>query len=282
MKKESGNTIEFDPFTYAMRETRRLESLLGLCVMGVRVTSDLKQDEAEFRCIAEAACREDLPLADRESEVEKAVASLAVAKEEAAAGFPSLFKMAVVRLCSILETMVDDFAVGMLCVHPELRRVEAVAKLKGALVEFIALDHAEQAEYLLEALQHELKTTFKQGVGKFESVLSALALGGAVDESVRRTLLELFETRNAIIHRDGAADARIVKNCPWLGLKLGDPIRVTYTQYNRYSMAAGWYVMDLLGRMNAYHGQPPDQGAIETKKVVSESLAVAERRTGRS
>lgn len=262
MRQETENQVIFDPLNIATQEIMRLERLLKVCSIGLTAIANLNTTKEHFRRVKSMAVERGRSAEIIGPELDDRFNALELARDEKAAGFRTLFAMGVVKLTSILETAVTDFMAGMLCVKPELRRVEAITRLKGSLVEFAALEYADQAEYLVEALQLELKTTFKLGVGKFESLLGAIGLGGNVDEAVKRLLLELFETRNAIVHREGRADKKLVKNCPWLDYRVGDPIRVIEEQFSRYAMAAGWYVFELEGRMHEAHGEQRDERSV--------------------
>ncbi|MCI0615105.1 hypothetical protein L0244_19105 [bacterium] len=106
----------------------------------------------------------------------------------------------------------------------------------------------ERNEYILDLLHKELGTKLKVGVGRFESLLHAIGLGGGVHDLVRDSLFELAQVRNALIHRGGFADRKLIENCPWLNLNIGDPIRLTMEQFQRYSLSATWYMVEILMR----------------------------------
>lgn len=55
--------------------------------------------------------------------------------------------------------------------------------------------------YITKELSRSLNADFKRGVGQFEAILDAIGLAGPVDPDVRRTLLELNEVRNVLVHR---------------------------------------------------------------------------------
>jgi hypothetical protein len=62
--------------------------------------------------------------------------------------------------------------------------------------------------------------------------------------------------RNAIVHRGGKADRRLSESCPWLGLKVGDPIRVDHVKYGRYVEAAHKYLLECIQRTRVHFGVP--------------------------
>ncbi len=173
-----------------------------------------------------------------------------IAKEERDSGFSYIFGLGAVKLCSLMETAVDDLVMAMLC-SPECRQRPAVTRLKGSLVEFIALDHEEQSRHLADALAFDLKSTFKPGVGRFESLLDAIGLGGPVEDDVRREIMNLLETRNVLVHRSGRADKKFINNCPSLGFKEKDEVRIDRDRFSKYIAACGWYLLEMNRRLRA-------------------------------
>lgn len=165
-----------------------------------------------------------------------------------------IFGLAVVKLASIMETAIDDLIVNLLCVSPDCRRKDAVAKLKGPLIAFVELDFEEQAKYLLEILALELKSSLMKGAGKFEVLLNAIGFGGPVDDDVRRELMNLIETRNVIIHRAGKADKKFVQNCPSLSYQAGDEVVVICERFSKYRMACSWYILEVDRRLASVPG----------------------------
>ncbi len=175
----------------------------------------------------------------------------AFASEENDNGFPYLYSLASIRLWTILEAAIDDMVLQELQREPERRKSEVVGKLRGPLMEFVALTPVEQADYLLDLLKREVGTRLRYGVGAFESLLEAVGLGGGVHDSIRRILLELGQVRNVLVHRNGRADARLISSCPWLNLRLGDTVRVRPDDFhNRYVGAAYWYLLELDSRLD--------------------------------
>ncbi len=121
-------------------------------------------------------------------------------------------------------------------------------KVKGPLVDFLGASDDERAEWLSQELKLVVKITLIKGVGRFEAVFDAIGLGGPVEDEPRRAFLELSEIRNAIVHRGGRADRRLVERCPWLGLEVGGELQVESTRFSSYFLAVHWYVAELAAR----------------------------------
>jgi hypothetical protein len=171
------------------------------------------------------------------------------AKAEAKYDFPYLYGMAASRLWSINETMVDDLIAYLLQTRPECKKIDIVRKLEGPLVAFAGANEEDRAKYLANLLTEHVKARFKLGVGRFEAVLNQIGLGGPVDPDVQKTILELSQIRHVIIHRLGKADERLVTNCPWLNLRLGQTVRITQKQFRRFYLAVFWYMLELDRRL---------------------------------
>jgi hypothetical protein len=172
------------------------------------------------------------------------------AKAEAKYDFPYLYGVATTRLWSIIETMVDDLIAYLLRTRPECTQADVVRKLEGPLVEFAGAKEEERSKYLANALTEQVKARFKLGIGRFETVLNQIGVGGPVDPDVQRTILELSQIRHVIIHRLGKADDKLVATCPWLNLRSGQTVRITQAQFRRFYLAVFWYMLELDRRLS--------------------------------
>ncbi len=170
------------------------------------------------------------------------------ARQQESGGFSYLHEIATIRLWSILEAAVTHLVESLLLHLPSTREAPAVRKLKGPLVEFAGAAPEDQAQLLLFQLRQELGVSLKPGPAKLEDLLSAIGLTGQLPDSVRRTLLELNQVRNVLVHRHGRADAALRRFCPWVDTPTGTLHRVSSSAFRRYSLAAHWYLADLVRR----------------------------------
>jgi hypothetical protein len=168
---------------------------------------------------------------------------------QSAEGFPFLHQLSVARLWSILETVVDDAVAHVLRRSPPTELPAAVRSIRAPIFEYLAADEESQATFLLDCVKQDIRSSLKVGVGRFESLLSAVGYGGEVDDLVRRALLELSEVRNVVVHRAGKADERIVERCPWMTLSKGSRLQLTRRDFSRYVAASDWYAFELLHRL---------------------------------
>jgi len=174
------------------------------------------------------------------------------AKRETEEGFPVLHQQAIVDLWSSLEVLFKDLVASMLENVRGATQLEPIAKMRIRLRDYESMSPRERYEYLVDELERELGAGLKQGIDRFEMLLAPFGLSGPIDEGAKKTLFELSNVRHVIVHRRAVADRKLTDACPWLGLKLGDQVRVTSGDYERYMLAAIEYWTILQGRLQAY------------------------------
>lgn len=209
-----------------------------------------------------------------QSTLDKSANKLAAfAAAQSTRGFTYLYSLATVKLWSILEAGVDEFLLVLLTDPARLSDSRELRKLKGPLVEFATAPQTEQVQYLRDLLNQDVAAALKPGVGRFESVLAAVGFGGPVNDLARRTLLELSEVRNVILHRGAVVDTRFTERCPWLSKAVGDQVEPQRDDYLLYSAGSLLYMNELHRR---WHEQvlrdPPGDYLVDTDKLILEAL----------
>lgn len=155
---------------------------------------------------------------------------------------------AVISSWSALEVFVHELLVGVLELDPS-RFKFIPSKMKVSLGEFVSLDDDDRVEFVLDAVKLEVRASLSPGVGAFEPTLGAFKLGGAVDDLVKRSLLEMAAIRHCLVHRKGVVDERFLKACGTTMLKRGDTIRVTSRDLGRFFYAAQTYAATITDRV---------------------------------
>lgn len=163
--------------------------------------------------------------------------------------FTYLHELAAFRLWAILENAAEDLVRECLRCIPEFRQRPEFTRIKGSVVEFASKSATEQIEFLVARQKEQLDSAFKIGIGRFECLLGTIELSGNVNDLVRRILLELAETRNVIAHRNGRVDKRFIERCPWFSATVGRPLYLTGRHFERYVVAARWYLVELSRRL---------------------------------
>jgi len=183
------------------------------------------------------------------SSLARAKADAAFAEKECEAEFPLLHAHTLVGDWGAFEAAVEDMVVGLLLNEPELLQSEALAKVRIPLAEFETLEKDERMRLLISELERNQGLGRKQGVDSFEALLERVGLSGSVDAEIRKVVWEMHHVRNVIVHRGSLADRRLVKGCPWLGLKVGDKVAVTHESLGRYAEGLCSYVIALVYRL---------------------------------
>ena len=220
------------------------ELLMQIVDISERGISVLRGMPKAVRVLADVDGKKDDPSVAKQLERTEKEAALAVTEVER--GFPVLHGFAVVGLWSWLEHFVKGFLALWLLHRSEAMNVAAVQKLRVRLGDYLQLQKPEQAHFLVELLEQDLASPLKRGVTRFESLLEPFGLTVPLPEGCAKLLFELQQVRNAIAHRNGRADRRLRTECPWLKLKLNQPVSVTRSMLHAYSGAAGEYLLALL------------------------------------
>jgi len=181
------------------------------------------------------------------------------AAQEIECGFPTLHAHTVVALWGALDALVSDLMTSALLNEPSVLAGERFARIKVPLAEYERLGAEGRMAFLAAEVARAINADLKPGVGKFEALLENIGLAGAVDDAVRRNLLEMSEVRNLLVHRAGIVDSRFAAACPWLTPKLGDKHTVTHSDYARYNEALHDYLFCLINRVRGHFGIEPYQ-----------------------
>ncbi len=186
--------------------------------------------------------------------LERARKEAALATTEVDKDFPVLHGFAVVALWSWLEHFVKGVVTLWLLHRRDALNAPAVQKLRVRLGEYLQFQKAEQAHFLVELLEQDLASPLKRGAGRFESILEPFGLSFPLPDGCGQVLFELQQIRNAIAHRNGRADRRLRSDCPWLKLKMNQPVQVNHLMLQKYSEASGQFLLGLLYRIGDVYG----------------------------
>jgi len=186
--------------------------------------------------------------------VENARIGARLAQKEVKEGFSTLHSQALLMLWGSVEDLVKSLLAGFLENEESARNSAALQKVKVSIGEYESLDPKERYFYVLDLLERELQAPNKQGANRFETLLEAFSLSGPIADEVKQCLFEMYHMRNAIAHRRGVADRRLVVACTWLNLQVGMPVRISQETYARYLKVVETYASELLYRMADYYG----------------------------
>lgn len=169
-----------------------------------------------------------------------------LAAREIAADLPLLHSASSVLIWGALEAACRDFLVRWLVAYPSARLINEFNNVRVRVAEYESLDGEDRMRYLVGVLERELATALKPGTGRFDCLLKPFGIHPNVTPEQRRDLSELAAVRNVIVHRAGLADARLVELCPWLLVKIGEPVIVGREAFLRYVEASSAYAAALI------------------------------------
>jgi hypothetical protein len=164
-----------------------------------------------------------------------------LALSQAADDFLMLYAHASVLLWSSLEATIPDLVVQALSENRQILENAAFLKVKLP-VAVLNAQPEDQIASVISELERQMNAPLKRGVGRFSVLLDAVGLGFEIDEDSRRTLLELSQARNNIVHRFSVVDKHFKDACPWLLYQPGDRLKITCEDYMRYKTAVVSYV----------------------------------------
>jgi hypothetical protein len=243
-----------EPLEAFVEDQKRLEQVMHLAMRGISVICAMPQALA---ALAKAQPeRYDGDEAERRKRETDNLARLA--QQEVESGHPLLHAQSAVWLWGALELLIRDLLVRWLQNQPDALQRDPLRRLRVRLGEYESLAREDRPSYLLDLLEQEVAAGLKPGVGRFETLLDIFGLAGAVPDFVRRHLFELSQVRNVLVHRRGIADRRLVEQCPWLQLQIGDCVVVRNEQMGRYITAAFAYAMTILQRLRCVFGKEED------------------------
>jgi hypothetical protein len=250
----------------ALKEITDLQLFVELCWEGLGYPSLASLIHEKFSRFIRKA--EDKPTPER---LDRLKILEEFAAEQSKNGFPYLHALAVVRLCTIIEVFIQDIIVWTLSNIPEVKDFPILKKLKGPLIEFASAPHQKQSEYITNLLYDDLSVRLKRGIGRFEDVLNSIELGGPVNEKIKKLIIELYEIRNIVAHKNAVVDERFVNNCPWMETTVGEPINLSREQFSYYFLAVSWYVNEV-SRRHLLRYPPEDPSKFSSQESINKLL----------
>jgi hypothetical protein len=244
------------PFDRFVEYAKQVHRLLHLAIHGIRILSThdkLVESLQEYDKVVSS----DEPKSPNQqaAELEAARAEAAFARAEVENDFPKLRAHSLLDLWASLEVLVEDVLVAWLMHTPELLSSDELSRIRIPFGEFQRLDEEERLRFLVQELKRDRKADLKGGVTRFEVMLAVIGLDGEVENSLRQAVWEVHQVRNSIVHRTGLADRRLLSACPWMSLKIGEPVPLSESQ--RYDFAVISYAFVIFNRARSQGGLPP-------------------------
>lgn len=247
-KKPGAPKWATQPFRDFMDQTERLGHLLHLSMSGISMLRGVPKIVQVLAKVEEDFSEE------AHDRFENAKKEAELAHREVNDGFPLLHAQTTIALWSALEAAIRLFIVRWLQNYKQAMEVEEIQKLRVRIGEYERFEGEERFFYIIDRLEQELSAPLKTGIKRFELLLEPFGLSGPVDEDVSRNLFELNQIRNTLVHRSGFADRRLVDSCPWMKLRIGDPVKVNHEMIEQYFQSVTEYAVDLIARIGEHFG----------------------------
>lgn len=231
-------------------ETERLKQVIDLSARGISVVRGMPK-------VVEALMKVEDKAEDTEakSKLERAQAEAILAKKEVKEDFPLLHGWAVISIWALLEALIKSFVAEWLKRKPTAWRVEQIQRLKIRIGEYECIPRAERHLFVAELLERETGAGLKNGTARFEALLKPFGLSGECPDIVNRTIFELGQVRNLIVHRGGRVDRTFREACPWVQIPLGHELKVSNEMWHKYFEAVHIYIVLLICRVGTYYGK---------------------------
>jgi hypothetical protein len=170
-------------------------------------------------------------------------------KKQEQSGYPIMHTQSVVSLWGALEVLAEDVAVSWLENTESAWTAKRLERLKVPIYKWRSLDTTSQTRLVVAELARESGAPYGSGVTHLNAVLENFDIAPPVGTELRRSLHELGQVRNVLVHCGGVADDKLISKCPWLALRAGDAVEVPHTIWAWYTQAATRYGERLFSRV---------------------------------
>jgi hypothetical protein len=251
------------PFDRFVDYTKQAHRLLHLTIHGIQILSTRDELVDKIQDYDAVVTSNDLELdvgkksPEQVAELDQARSEAAFARTEIENDFPKLRAHSLVDLWGALEVLVEDVLAAWLTHSPELLSRNEIARLRVPFGEFQRLEGEERSRFLVQELSRDRKADLKGGVTRFEILLDIVGLGGEVRDSLRRDIWEAHQVRNSIAHRTGLVDRRLLTACPWITLRIGEPVPLHAAIHERYEIGIISYAFVIFNRVRLGNGLMP-------------------------
>ncbi len=227
------------------------EEMFSLLHLGMRGIGVLMGMPRILEVLIETASPDDGPheVENLQRKLARARRDAERAKSENEKNFPLLHAQTLIAAWGAFEAAIEDTLVAILIKEPKYLKTPALAKVKISLGDFHASDEEGRIRFLLAEISRSQGPGVKQGVDAFEFPLNFIGLSGPLPDELKKSVWEMHNIRNVLVHRASLADVRIVEECPWLNLKIGAPVTISHEALCRYGTALCEYCVEIARRL---------------------------------
>lgn len=175
-----------------------------------------------------------------------------LAERELDHNFPLLHSQGVIALWATLEAMHHNLLANWLMHVKGARELAEVRAIHIPAALERPVEEQDRWLYVVGKLEHRAGARQMEGVSRFEVLLDLFGLEGAVETRLRRDLLELQQIRDALVHRRGLADRKLLEICPWLEYPITSRINIHRDDFERYFASVADYITNLIYRVGRH------------------------------
>ena len=168
--------------------------------------------------------------------------------------FVGLYQSSIISLYTYLETAIKDLILELIKYHTQKNTAQNIAEISNinvSLIEYMALDEEQKLIYLTTNFEKQQGGAAPYGIERFEKLLKPFKLNGEINSAVKKSINELAQTRNNLIHKAGIVDKWFMKQCPWLyeKYKIGDKLIVNHSELENWMDVTLGYCADIEQRV---------------------------------
>lgn len=158
------------------------------------------------------------------------------AREEERRGFQTIFSHHLVATWAAIESSIEQTLENHLLNVPDaIDRIRASVKMPLKRISSI---HSQlDASAVLRSWNTALGQS--DAIDRMLAQLDCFGLSLVLETDTRRSLTEMCELRNVIMHRSGFLDRRFLDKCPWRTDTVGTPVTLSHDTMRVYFDAAG-------------------------------------------
>lgn len=158
--------------------------------------------------------------------------------------FNQNYSLGAVLLWGAVEVLICDVLKQIIKDYPNLLEKQSIRKIKISLSDFMELSDDERRHYIVRELMTEHCVGY--GSKRYESLLNIFDIKIKIGVRNQKSLYELQNVRNVIVHHRGIGDSTLIKRCGTKKYKIGKRVKIRNHDFNRYLKAVVAYATSLI------------------------------------
>ena len=126
--------------------------------------------------------------------------------------------------------------------------VELWSGLESLAEDVLANHQKHNPKEFTEEEINKLRSEKKKGICRILWAYKILRIDVPIGKKLSEIFTEMWEIRNVIVHRASVVDDKLTEKCPWLGLNVGDKIKINFNQLEGYYKAVFNFVNQIISK----------------------------------